>query len=108
MVKPLINIEMLRGICLVRKIEFIFHAFERMRERKIPSNMIFNTIMSGEIIKQYEDDKPFPSVLIFNKDTNNPFHVVVSTDGESIYIITAYYPSSSEWESDFKTRKERN
>jgi hypothetical protein len=104
---PLADIEMLREICRERKTEFTLHALERMRERKFPASMIINTVMSGEIIRQYEDDKPFPSCLIFNNDMDKPLHVVVSTDGKSVYIITVYSPSPSEWEDGFKTRRER-
>lgn len=28
-------------------------------------------------------------------------------DEEFIYLITAYFPDSKQWEEDFKTRKER-
>ena len=77
-----------------------------MRERKISSNVIINTVLYGEIIKQYEDDKPFPSYLVYNKDIHKPIHIVVSTDDENLYIITAYTPTLDEWERDFKTRKE--
>ena len=32
-------------------------------------------------------------------------HVVCGTDGEYLWIITAYYPSKDKWENDFKTKK---
>ena len=76
-----------------------------MRERKILSDAIINTVLYGEIIKQYEDDKPYPSCLVFNNDFSKPLHIVVSTDNDNIYVITAYAPSQVEWENDFKTRK---
>lgn len=33
-------------------------------------------------------------------------HMVVSRDGEYLYLITAYYPDLDIWESDFKTRRQ--
>ena len=64
--------------------------------------------MHGEVIKQYEDDKPFPSCLLLGFSVNNKYlHVVLASDGNNLHIITAYYPNADEWEPDFKTRKER-
>ena len=34
-------------------------------------------------------------------------HMVMSKDKEYIYLITAYYPNNTQWEADFKTRKEQ-
>jgi len=101
-----INIEDLRALCSNDNIKWTIHALKRIRERKILSDMVENTVLSGEIIKQYQDDKPFPSCLIFNSDYDEPLHVVVSTDNEKLYIITAYCPTFDEWESDYKTRRE--
>jgi hypothetical protein len=63
--------------------------------------------MTGEIIKQYTDDKPFPSCLVLGLSLGKKStHVVASIDGKFLYIITAYYPSEDEWEDDMKTRRE--
>ena len=78
-------------------------------ERGIMVSDIISCIASGEIIEQYEDDKPFPSCLILGVSAQNkPIHVVVSEDGEFIYLITAYFPDESVWKSDYRTRKERS
>ncbi len=53
-------------------------------------------------------DKPLPSCLILGKSMDDkPPHLVISRDEEFIYLITAYFPDSKQWEDDFKTRKER-
>lgn len=63
-------------------------------------------IMHGEIIKQFEGDKPFPSCLLLGMSVNGRYlHVVIASDNINLHIITAYYPSADEWEVDFKTRK---
>ena len=73
----------------------------------IVSDKIKSAIQSGEIIEQYEDDKPFPSCLLSGKTEQNKYiHLVVSVDNRVLYIITAYYPDENEWEIDLKTRKE--
>lgn len=65
--------------------------------------------MSGEIVEQYPDDFPFPSCLIFGYASDNRIiHVVISDEGESGRIITAYIPNTTKFENDLKTRKERD
>lgn len=78
----------------------------RCVERGIKFDDIKNAIQTGEIIEQYEDDKPFPSCLIFGYSENNKvLHVVLSMDGNYIYVITAYFPNLMKWNEDFKTRR---
>ena len=102
-----LNIEILRSLCRNDKIKWTLHALSRMRERKILSEMVTDAILTGEIIKQYVDDKPYPSCLIFNNNYTAPLHVVASTNGDSVFIITEYVPTTDEWYDDFKTRKTR-
>lgn len=79
---------------------------KRMQERGVFQKDIKNAILTGEIIEQYVDDKPFPSCLILGQSTNNvPLHVVCGCSGDNAYIITAYLPSNDKFEADNKTRK---
>lgn len=104
----MIDIEKLREINTPEHIAITEHARQRLVEREITIKDVVKCIESGEIIKQYEDDKPFPSCLILGMSINNKYiHVVVSTNEDFIHLITAYYPDAEQWESDFKTRKER-
>lgn len=97
----------LRKLCKDDTIIMTAHVIKRCKERHIDANSIINVIMHGEIIKQYEDDKPFPSCLLLGMAINDKYlHVVVASDRINLHIITAYYPNADEWESDFKTRKE--
>lgn len=59
----------------------------------------------GLIIEDYLDDFPFPSCLIFAKIGERAIHVCASINEGIIYVITAYIPDSSKWESDCITRK---
>ena len=71
------------------------HARIRLLERKIYVDDIVNAISTGEIIKKYENDKPFPSCLILGCSVDNKYiHVVASLDDDFIYLITAYYPDT--------------
>lgn len=105
----MIDIESLRKLNRPEQIAITEHARQRLLERGIAVSDIVRCIAEGEIIKQYEDDKPFPSCLILGMAANDSYiHVVVSHDDEFIYLITAYYPDTEVWEADFRTRKERS
>ena len=103
-----LHIEELRKLCTDDAIIMTAHVIKRCKERNKDSNSIKNVIIHGEIIKQYEDDKPFPSCLLLGMSVNDRYlHVVVASDTINLHIITAYYPNVGEWEPDFKTRKGR-
>ncbi len=103
----MIDIKKLKALNKPDKIVITEHARKRLAERDIKVKDIINCISGGEIIKQYEDDKPLPSCLLLGQMLNyDPVHVVVSCDEEFIYLITAYRPSPEKWKSDMKTRKE--
>jgi len=105
----LLNIEDIRYLCNDENIAITKHAKNRLFERGIKVGDIQNAIMTGEIIEQYEDDKPFPSCLILGLNENNNYiHIVVSKNHGYLYIITAYIPDENEWESDLKSRKEQS
>ena len=81
------------------------HAMERFKERGILLRDIRAAVMSGQIIEQYPNDFPFPSCLICGcTQINRILHVVMSDEGSSSRIITAYYPDPAQWSSDLKTR----
>lgn len=104
----MLDISELRRLCSEDRIKWSRHAIKRLRERKISTSDFKTCINVGEIIKQYPDDRPFPSCLILGwirPDT--ALHTVVGCDSQDLYAITAYYPDVKEWESDMKTRKEK-
>ena len=103
-----LQIEELRQLCVQDNIKWSRHALKRLRERNISIDAFKKCILCGEIIKQYPDDRPTPSCLILGwNDILTALHVVVGCDGKFLYAITAYYPDSSEWEADMKTRRVR-
>ena len=103
----MLHINDLRNLCHDEYIAITKHAKIRLAERVITIEDIKNAIGTGEIIKQYEDDKPFPSCLVLGLTEQNTYiHIVASIDNSYLYIITAYYPDANDWEIDLKTRKE--
>jgi hypothetical protein len=100
------EIERIRSLCGDETIVITKHAGDRLRERGIRYRDIKAVIMSGTIIEEYPTDYPNPSVLMLGyTDQKDSLHVVVGIGGNMLQIITAYRPSFSKWENDFKTRK---
>lgn len=81
------------------------HAIKRMFERSITAEVVEVILASGEVIKEYLDDKPFPSLLLFGYNNGQPVHVVASEDDGICYVITVYEPDSMIWNGDFKTKR---
>lgn len=103
-----VRIEEIKELCDQAKIRWSAHCLERIQERDISRADVKNCLANGEIIEDYPNDYPHPSCLVFGYTVNKKvIHVVVGNDGEYIYIITAYFPNTTKFEADLKTRKER-
>ena len=89
-------------------IEWRKHVLERMMERGISRSEVMDTLMTGEIIALYPDDRPFSSALI-HKSEAPPLHVVAALDvgAATCFIITAYRPDQAHFGPDLKTRRSR-
>ncbi len=91
------------------KIEWQRHALERMMERGISRDIVKDVLLSGEIIEDYPDGRPYPSALFLGRHEGEIYHVVIALDSQSGYcfIITAYKPDLEHFEPDYKTRRKR-
>lgn len=89
------------------RIKWQRHALERMMERGISRKIVKKVLLSGEIIEEYPDDKPFPNALFLGWLEGMPLHVVAALDSQSscCYVITAYKPNLEHFEPDYKTRR---
>ena len=88
-------------------IKWAKHCLERIQERDISISDVESCLQTGEIIEYYPDDFPHPSCLIYGHTKENKIlHIVVGSDGNTIFFITAYFPSTDKFEKDLKTRKE--
>jgi hypothetical protein len=82
------------------------HASDRAVQRDINAAEIEETVITGEVIEDYPDDKYGPSCLILGSTAaGRTLHVQVSYPPK-VFIITLYEPSPDEWETDWKTRKQ--
>ena len=75
--------------------------------RNISTDEVGHTLQNGVPIMEYPDDKPYPSKLLFATYNLRPLHVICSYNEQDniIIVITAYEPSLSIWENDYKTKK---
>ena len=89
-----------------RKVHFSGHATVQMFKRIIEVDHVEYVLKTGKIIREYPEDKPYPSFLILGYVKKRPLHVVVSTDKlGNCYIVTVYEPNRKLWENDFETKK---
>ena len=100
------DIQKIRFLCEDDSIEVTQHMLIRFQQRNISYKEIKETILNGEIIKEYPDDKPFQSCLVLGHTSKNRFlHVVVGIAEDKLWLITAYEPDKSQWSDDYKTKK---
>ena len=104
----MLSIDELRNLCAYKNLAITKHAVVKLKERSITVTDLKCAIATGEILRQYEDDKPFPSCLVLGKDENDEYiHVVASIDGDFLHIITAYRPDVLIWEEGFKEKRRK-
>ena len=88
------------------RVVFSGHAVRRMFERRIGRDEVVAALPSGEVIAEYPDDLPFPSVLLLSTTNDQPLHIVVAKDAsDTCFIVTAYPPDPAIWNPDFRTRR---
>lgn len=102
-----INIFNLRELCTPQNIKITIHAAKRLEQRGILLKDVISCIQTGEIIEHYPNDYPYPSCLVSGLDINqNYLHIVTGIQKNTLFLITAYFPSADKWSPDFKIRKE--
>ena len=100
------DLQNVRDLIAERKIMWQAHCVSRMQERDISRADVFNAIETGEIIEDYPDDFPHPSCLIMGTACDGQtIHIVLGSDDEKIYMITAYIPNTVIFHEDLKTRR---
>lgn len=89
------------------KIVWQKHALSRMLERGISRQMAFTCLEEGNIIEEYGQDRPFPSVLVLGFPGGEPLHLVAAYDeaAATVYIVTVYRPDEKHFGADYKTRR---
>lgn len=90
-----------------QNVNFSRHAFERMFQRGIDPDAVAQLIADGEVIAEYPDDQPYPSVLLLGRSGGHPVHAVVAREIENgnCHLITVYWPDPAIWDEAFKRRR---
>jgi hypothetical protein len=85
---------------------FSDHCISQMFKRRISLDEVKYILTSGEIIKDYTDDKPYPSFLLLGFVSNRPLHLLVAKDEgtDNCIMVTVYEPDKNVWRNDFKTK----
>jgi hypothetical protein len=78
-----------------------------MFERGIRPSEVRTVITSGEVIAEYQDDRPYASYVILSFIKDRPIHAVVAVEPDTLkcYVVTVYPPDPELWSSDFRTRR---
>lgn len=76
------------------------HAREKAEERNLFLDEIYFSVIQGEIIEDYPNDKPYPSCLIHGQNKKrDPIHSVWAYNQDTGYavLITVYRPDPNKW-----------
>ena len=77
-------------------------------KRMISTDEVRGAIFRGQVIEDYPEDVRGHSCLMLGQgEGGRPMHVVCAPKSDYLAIITAYLPSPSQWERDWRTRKEK-
>ena len=89
------NIEDIRDAVRNGRIVFTRHANIEAQADQLSDSELSNSVLTGEIIEAYLDDRPYPSCLIYGvTPEGNPVHSVwgYDTDLRQVTLITVYRP----------------
>ena len=102
------TIEQIRTFCIEKKIGWSLHAAEMMMVRGISRLDVLNCLQHGEIIEDYPNSFPHPSCLVFGTTVANKImHTVVGMKEDMLMGITAYFPDTTKFMEDLRTRRSK-
>ena len=101
------DLTIFREAIALGRIEWRKHVLQKLAERGIPQQAVREVLLQGERIRDYTDDKPFPSALFLGYVSGKPLHVVAACDetNRQAFVITAYEPSLETFEADYRTKR---
>lgn len=76
------------------------HADEEAQADQLKFDEIYFSVLHGEIIEDYPDDKPYPSCLIYGQTfSSDPIHSVWAYNEQNQWavLITVYRPDPNRW-----------
>ena len=88
------------------QVEYSLHAVRQMVVRGISPEDIAQTVLAGEVIEDYPDDKYGPSCLVCGTaKVGRVLHIQCTHPSRRLVkVVTAYEPDPAEWDQTFKHR----
>ena len=87
------------------------HAIREKLADNLTAEDIEQALSVAEVIEDYPEDKRGHSCLVLGWCHSGPVHLVIGgldiQENEELVVITVYRPDPSEWEPDWRTRKEK-
>ena len=96
--------EKITGLIEIGEILISHHARVRMFERNVSTDDLIAVISSGEIIEEYPEEEPCPSVLIMGLIDSIAYHTVIAVCTDHIRVITVYIPEENKW-TEYRKRR---
>ena len=90
------------------RIRITDHADEEAEGDYLIFDEIYFSVLNGEVIENYPNDKPYPSCLIYGQTfSGDPVHSVWAFNEQNQWavLITAYRPDPTRWINWRKRRK---
>jgi hypothetical protein len=90
----------IRNAIRSERIRITDHADEEAQQDRLSYKEIFSSVVAGEIIEDYPEDKPYPSCLVYRctfKDES--VHSVWAYNKETKWavLVTVYRPDPTRW-----------
>ena len=82
------------------------HATKQMGLRRRTLSDMQHTVLTGEIIQEYLEEKPYPEFLFlgYPRNPDDPCYVVVASNDETV-IVTVHNYDPEIYEADHHTRR---
>lgn len=104
------NIEDIIDAIRSNRIRITDHADEEAQADALVFDEVFFTVLQGEIIEEYPEDRPYPSCLIYGRTfSDEPVHSVwaFNADNRWAVLITVYRPDPERWK-EWRTRRPKD
>lgn len=100
------NIEDIISAIRDGRVRITDHADEEAVDDGLTFDQVYFSVMHGEVIEGYPDDKPYPSCLVFGRSfSGDPIHSVWAYNPQNLWtvLVTVYRPDPKRW-IDWKVR----
>lgn len=104
------DIQKIRELVRKKRYRFSGHAMQRKSLRKIRDKEVEEAILSGNVIDEKLDDKPYPSCLIQGASKEGKLInsvIALNEKDELVIIITVYEFEADEWRKYLRRKEER-